>query len=173
MRQRQREASCGVEIAATCTRLPPTPALTSSVARSATNTCGLRVLHLQRPPVQLVPLNFSITASASAAVAISTKPNPRESPCLGGREGSDAGGMLTRVLLAARPVDSASGQPHSPAAALQTLHGFVGLASPSSGPAGATSVRGAAVRPGRELDWSRHSRPRPHVLRGSTGARCH
>src|SRR5262249_62407195 len=79
MRQRQRKLSCGVEIAATCTRLPPTPALPSTAARAAAQAGGLGVLHLQRSPIQLLPIEL-LDRCVGPAVAISTKPKPRERP---------------------------------------------------------------------------------------------
>jgi hypothetical protein len=58
MRQRQRDSSCGVDTAATCTRLPPTPTRASTAARIAAKASWLRVLHFQRPPIQLMPVEL-------------------------------------------------------------------------------------------------------------------
>src|SRR5262249_38784158 len=54
MRHRQRAPSCGVDTAATCTGLPPTPALASAAAGTITKAGGLRRLHRQPPSVQLL-----------------------------------------------------------------------------------------------------------------------
>ena len=49
---------CGVDTAATCTGLPPTPALASAAAGTITKAGGLSRLHRQPPPVQLVSVEF-------------------------------------------------------------------------------------------------------------------
>src|SRR5215831_92486 len=54
MRHRQRAPSCGVDTAATCTGLPPTPALAPTATGTITKAGGLSRLHRQPPPVQLV-----------------------------------------------------------------------------------------------------------------------
>src|SRR5262245_21062134 len=58
MRQCQRRLSCGVDMAANCTRLPPTPALASTAARAAAQAGGLGVLHLQRSPIRFLPIEL-------------------------------------------------------------------------------------------------------------------
>src|SRR5262245_11869594 len=58
MRQRQRKLSRGVAIAATCTRLPPTPALASTAARASARAGGLGVLHLQHSSIQFLPIEL-------------------------------------------------------------------------------------------------------------------
>src|SRR5215470_417917 len=58
MRQRQRAPSRGVETAATCTGLPPTPALATTAAGTITKAGGLRRLHRQPPPVHFLPIEL-------------------------------------------------------------------------------------------------------------------
>src|SRR5215471_17683021 len=58
MRHRQRAPSCGVDTAATCTGLPPTPALASTATGTITKVGGLSRLHRQPPPVQFVSVEF-------------------------------------------------------------------------------------------------------------------
>src|SRR5882724_13163301 len=88
MRQRQR-GSCGVENATTCMgtgayhrlRLNPPPLRDPPPPfRPPPNPAGLAISTFSVRPSSSWPLNFLTAASASSALAISTKPNPRERP---------------------------------------------------------------------------------------------